>query len=188
MLRTIFRKRRSVQSQEKPQKILPLTKSNVMVDFRSYFRYGPNSAKVGDLPVYQNVDTCACQICSQNEALQHLFKPDYDRSGKVSNASWDDLQLMLCAPRVLGYVLKDKQWAQLAVTKLSDVEKEDAKAVLNTLHLVGRENGISKKNLLMALVRNHGKVMVKDIVAGKGEGLVFLLYGEPGVGKTSTGK
>jgi ATP-dependent Lon protease len=106
----------------------------------------------------------------------------------VSNASWDDLQLMLCAPRVLGYVLKDKQWAQLAVTKLSDVEKEDAKAVLNTLHLVGRENGISKKNLLMALVRNHGKVMVKDIVAGKGEGLVFLLYGEPGVGKTSTGK
>lgn len=159
-----------------------------MVDFGSYFRYGPNSAKLGDLFVYQDVDTCACAVCSQNAVLQDLFRSGYDRSGKVSSASWDDFQLMLCAPRVLGYVLKDKQWAQLAVNNLTDVEKEDAKKVLETLYLTGKDNGKSKKELLMALVRNHNKVIVEDIVAGKGVGLVFLLYGEPGVGKTSTGK
>jgi hypothetical protein len=159
-----------------------------MVDFGSYFRHGPSSAKLGDLLVYQDVDTCACTVCSKNAALQHLFRPDYDRSGKVPNAPWDDFQKMLCAPRVLGYVLKDKQWAQLAVNNLKNVEKEDAKKVLETLYLTGKDNGKSKKELLMALVRNHNKVIVEDIVAGKGVGLVFLLYGEPGVGKTSTGK
>jgi len=188
MFRKLFRKRRGTKSQEKPQKTLPLTNSNVMVDFTSYFRYGPDSAKVGGLPVFEDVDTCECPICSKNEALQQLLKPRYDDSGKDPDAEWEGLQSMLCPPRVLGYVLKDKQWAQLAVTKLSDVAVEKETTVLKDLYLTGKDNGNAKKRLLMGLVRHHGQVLVKDLVAGKGEGLVFLLYGEPGVGKTSTGK
>lgn len=35
-------------------------------------------------------------------------------------------------------------------------------------------------------MQSHGAVKIDDIVAEKGQGLVFLLYGKPGVGKTST--
>jgi hypothetical protein len=55
----------------------------------------------------------------------------------------------------------------------------------------------SHKSLVLALVRNHpsgklataGKVASRpemDLVRGKGKGLIILLHGVPGVGKTST--
>ena len=43
----------------------------------------------------------------------------------------------------------------------------------------------SRKRLIKALVR-HSNSTFTDLVAGKGEGSVFLLYGPPGVGKTLT--
>ena len=44
----------------------------------------------------------------------------------------------------------------------------------------------SRKDLVHALVKNHGIDGFDDFIKGKGKGLVFVLYGEPGVGKTFT--
>jgi ATP-dependent Lon protease len=45
-----------------------------------------------------------------------------------------------------------------------------------------------KRNLIHSLVKSHknGSETFDDIVAGKGKGLVGLLSGSPGVGKTLT--
>ena len=70
--------------------------------------------------------------------------------------------------------------------------------VMSKLHLSGGTNddGAEMKELLCGLVKNHGIEGAKgakkgygitDIVPDKGKGLVILLYGNPGVGKTSTG-
>ncbi|KAM0717829.1 hypothetical protein Q7P37_006161 [Cladosporium fusiforme] len=180
------RNKASSTTAEKTQKFLPLTKSNVMVDFMSYSRYGPDTTRMGDLTVVDVPHDCECQDCTKNGKLKDLFKPHYDELGKDPDSTWEPFQLMLCPPRVLGYVLQEKQWGQLDVNKLTIVEEEHHENVLNNLHLPGKDKGKSKKEFLMGLVRNHGKLELTDIVAGKGEGLVFLLYGEPGVGKTST--
>jgi hypothetical protein len=172
---------------ERPQKVLPLVDSDVMVDFTSYFRHGPGFSKIGELPIMDDLHDCQCPICSENEATKTLFKPHYDGCSGSSTESWEDVQLMLCPPRVLGYVLKEKRWAQLAVTNLDFVKDEPTDGIMKDLYLAGKDDGRAKKDFLMGLVRHHGELELKDLVPGKGEGLVFLLYGEPGVGKTSTG-
>ena len=42
------------------------------------------------------------------------------------------------------------------------------------------------KNLVHALVKNHGSDDFDDLIKGKGKGLVFVPHGAPGVGKTFT--
>lgn len=167
-----------------------------MVDFKSYYQYGRHYSQIGTTDVEEGVYDCSCPSCSSNEALRELFKPHYDGMTGGDNEKWEDIQLMLCPPRVLGYILKDKQWAQLAIDKLKMIPEEDPQTVLRMLYLEGEDNGAERKDLLYGLVKNHGAGPPKrihsgyelnDIVAEKGKGLVILLYGTPGVGKTSTG-
>lgn len=170
---------------------MTLSESDVMVDFGSYLRYGLDVAHIGDHTVSDDISECLCTECTDNEAQKQLFKRDYDRPLQKSQ-DWEDFQLMLFPPRVLGYVLKDKHWAQFAVENLGEIKKEDANQILERLHLSGpgKDKGKKKKELLLSLVTSHGtgKGELQDLVADKGKGLVFLLYGAPGVGKTSTGK
>ncbi|KAI9697895.1 MAG: hypothetical protein M1820_007682 [Bogoriella megaspora] len=185
-----------------PQRALNLTypvkKGNVMVDFQSYYQYGLATSRIGDTIVYDEQYDCQCEDCLDSQALQACYRQSYDGMKGVEDEKWEKLQTMLCPPRVLGYVLKDKQWAQLAVDKLVPLPNEDETTVMDKLHLSGgaNEDGEETKSLLCGLVKNHGVEDEKgtklgrgitDIVPEKGKGLVFLLYGNPGVGKTSTG-
>lgn len=51
---------------------------------------------------------------------------------------------------------------------------------------------VKKKDMLQALVQEHlagtaaGEASFDDVVKGKGQGLIILLHGPPGVGKTLT--
>lgn len=166
-----------------------------MVDFESYYRYGSDVSRIGESRVFEEIQECNCDDCAQNEALNQRFKRYYD-DPKRQEVKWESLQLMLCPPRLLGYVLKDKQWAQLAVDNLSKIKKQHWETVMEDLHLAGKDSGKATKELLYGLVKNHGMgeanretqgYEIHDIVPDKGKGLVILLYGSPGVGKTSTG-
>lgn len=168
-----------------------------MVDFESYYRYGLAVSQIGDTHVEENIYECHCPDCASNKVLNERFKPHYDGKTGDENECWEDLQTMMCPPRVLGYVLKDKQWAQLAVDLLKEIPEENLETVMDRLHLGGEDDGAERKNLLFGLVKHHGIGEAKkgnkgyelhDIVAEKGKGLVILLYGTPGVGKTSTGR
>ena len=99
---------------------------------------------------------------------------------KTSDMEWEDEQYLLCPPRVLGYILQDKQWAQLQVTHLKDIPHNDTEdAWSSRLKLANKET----KDLLFDLVRTHttpakglrdkyDALEVDDIVPGKGKGLV----------------
>ncbi|KAK7751707.1 hypothetical protein SLS62_006368 [Diatrype stigma] len=91
-----------------------------------------------------------------------------------------DDQYMMCPPRVLGYALKQKQWAQLLVDHLEVPDAADAGTFKNKLPL-----DEESKDLAQKLVRAHeqGKMMTKsgiraleDFAPGKGKGLVIMLY------------
>ncbi|PKY01736.1 P-loop containing nucleoside triphosphate hydrolase protein, partial [Aspergillus campestris IBT 28561] len=168
--------------------------SRVMVDYLSYFQYGPPTANNGVLEPSEMNPDCACSNCQDNEGLAMRYRARFDTDRAQKN--WEDEQYLLCPPRVLGYILKEKQWAQLQVNLIQDIpDKGDPDDAWNSrLRLA---DGDRTKNMLLDLVSSHisssktGEASergleVDDIIPGKGKGLVILLYGPPGVGKTST--
>ncbi|KAK7702982.1 hypothetical protein SLS57_011117 [Botryosphaeria dothidea] len=101
----------------------------------------------------------------------------------------DDL-LMFLPERVFGYNLLDRKFSMLSIEDLRPVpDKQDG---FDSLKLAG-----DTKGMVRALVSAHFMKMKTinvtyngtvdyDIVRGKGRGLILLLHGVPGVGKTST--
>ena len=154
-----------------------------MVDFESYFRYGPTVPLVGPLRPSDDDTECTCLECRENRGLRARYRTRFDEEANQKD-SWEEEQYMLCPPRVLGYSLRDKQWAQLQVTSLRGIPKEDPSNSWS--ERIKLPDGEETKTMLLNLVNGHGKtdsvsgkdiLEVDDIVANKGKGLVILLYG-----------
>ena len=96
-------------------------------------------------------------------------------------------QLLMCAPTVLGFSFGDKMWAEFAIDSIHEI-------IFNTGAFDSLVLPESQKSIVRALVENHtGKRKaekkrpgIDDIIRGKGQGLVAVLHGRPGVGKTLT--
>ena len=101
--------------------------------------------------------------------------------------------LMLLPPRVFGFSLLDRKWFAFDISLVEDVKLSNQ----------GFDNLVipdDHKKIVQALVQHHTKrpgtgaadmkklnqEFSMDIVGGKGRGLIVLLHGVPGVGKTST--
>ncbi|KAJ4289219.1 hypothetical protein N0V90_011561 [Kalmusia sp. IMI 367209] len=158
--------------------------SQVMVDFLSYKRYGPGLFEMGTLVPNESDQDCRCKQCINNEQLKKTLRSQYDDE-EMTTCEWEVEQYMLCPPRVAGYVLRDKQWAQLQVDLVSDAESGSQESY-DQVKLAKKDT----KDLLLDLVKHHSstsaKGRIRDIVLNKGNSLVILLYGPPGVGKTTT--
>ncbi|KAJ3799035.1 AAA family ATPase [Lentinula aff. detonsa] len=166
---------------------------DVMVDFESYYKHGLATAQIADITVSEETTECKCPNCLSNPVLQNMFRVRFDGLVGDSIEQWEEEQLMLCPPRLLGYVLREKKWAQLDINSVISLShKGEADAFWDKLILAGEDGGKETKGMLHGLIKNHGRseseagYHLNDIVAEKGQGLVILLYGPPGVGKTST--
>lgn len=105
-------------------------------------------------------------------------------------------QMILLPYRVQGFSLRSRKWVPLNIDLLQDIKENDA--------FEGQNAGFDDlvipneyKRIVKALVKSHalGSRPVEhgvthrqqiDLVRGKGKGLIMLLHGVPGVGKTST--
>ncbi|KAI8224684.1 hypothetical protein K4K54_005128 [Colletotrichum sp. SAR 10_86] len=92
-----------------------------------------------------------------------------------------DFRLSLCVPRVLGFNLKEKTWENFEVDRVHDIE-------WNTKPFESLVLPDGYKELILAFVESQVKDNdnFDDVINGKGGGLVALLAGAPGVGKTLT--
>lgn len=153
-----------------------------MVDYASYFQYGLADGRNGSLPPSENQHLCGCTDCKSNVELMKLYRTRFDDN---QEGEWEDEKYLICPPRVLGYVLSEKQWAQLQVTYLSEIASDgEQDAWESRLKLANNDT----KKLLFDLVRCHtssdakdggdNQLEVDDIVPGKGKGIVILLYGK----------
>ncbi|KAI4222604.1 MAG: hypothetical protein L6R36_006032 [Xanthoria steineri] len=96
-----------------------------------------------------------------------------------------DDEYALLPPRLLGYIPVNKIFAQLSVGWLLPVEDKNKDQVWNSDLILDED----KKKIIRTLVENHAQMADKrtpDLVEGKGNGLVILLHGPPGVGKSLT--
>ena len=91
-----------------------------------------------------------------------------------------DEYLALAWPNLAGFSLTAKSWGDVIIDGLADITFDPE--VFDRLVLPQ-----SRKRMIQALVKNTNiDGGFHDLVKGKGEGLVLLLYGVPGVGKTLT--
>tara|TARA_R110000868_G_scaffold9620_6_gene47632 strand:- start:55786 stop:57390 length:1605 start_codon:yes stop_codon:yes gene_type:complete len=90
----------------------------------------------------------------------------------------NDESLWMASAYISGFSLNQKQWGRFEVSAISKIDFQ--KRAFDQLVLDS-----AKKNLVQALVSDNNSGF-SDIISGKGGGCIFLLHGEPGVGKTLT--
>lgn len=147
-------------------------------------------------------DGCKIEGCHQNTAVHKDYWVDVERDDSIYRSAryyWDLAEsassmrpenFLVCPGMVYGYVLRSRKWMSLDVGVVEDIAVQE----------FGFDSLVLPKGhseTLLALVETHskaakpvtGKKVVErqnDLIRGKGKGLIILLHGEPGVGKTST--
>lgn len=92
-----------------------------------------------------------------------------------------DDELMACSDTVGGYSFKDNQWGAFHLDNLTDMSLDSV--AFDSLLL---DQDYKKQILSLVQVHEDERLKFDDLIKGKGKGVVFLLYGEPGTGKTLT--
>lgn len=123
-----------------------------------------------------------CQVIVDNLGIDKYYDRPYEmtfiKSIDVENMTENEYVTMF--PFISIYNLGvSKMWGMAHVKNIYPLEyKSDAFD-----YLVLDQN---KKEMIKNLISNYSSDTNKDFIEGKGYGLIFLLYGSPGVGKTLT--
>ncbi|KAM7210502.1 hypothetical protein V8F06_014115 [Rhypophila decipiens] len=157
-------------------------------DYRGERDYPSDSRFMIDYQVYRKFHEHA-------EAFRFSF------AGRATFDSWPEklpgnltpsnLQLMLLPAGIYGFYFKEKKWIRLLVDHTRPVNWN--KKAFEQLVLPKRTKSLVK-GLVMVRKQTLGQSDLKiglkgksnDIIAGKGSGLIMLLHGGPGTGKTLT--
>ncbi|KAH8744303.1 AAA family ATPase [Diaporthe sp. PMI_573] len=95
-----------------------------------------------------------------------------------------DEDLLFCNHRILGFSFEAKRWGAFAVSKLNDPKwKPEA---FGKVILPSQQRYLIRDLVLSHRTPKEDNDIDDDIINGKGQGLVGLLSGKPGVGKTLT--
>ncbi|KAH7174186.1 P-loop containing nucleoside triphosphate hydrolase protein [Fusarium flagelliforme] len=155
-----------------------LSGGRIMVDMA-------RSASLGHHPC-QGVDAATLAIIQLSSRYRQLMSKS-DRSGSADDDSmylWDEVPnelLVTCWPALVGFSFSIKAWGHVLVDGLSAINFQNQafdKLVLSH----------ERKQLIRAVVHcgTSPDVQAQDLISTKQGGLIFLLHGPPGVGKTLT--
>ncbi|WPH00689.1 Hypothetical protein R9X50_00351900 [Acrodontium crateriforme] len=126
----------------------------------------------------------------ENEAKRRRIHDDDEDTGealdlvpeeKLDLDPLTDEQCLLANAVVKGFSFSEKEWFEFFIDKVSSPDWNSN--CFNQLVLTE-----AQKDLVRALVATHAQKSLgfDDIVKGKGKGLIMVLHGPPGVGKTLT--
>ncbi|KAI5205180.1 P-loop containing nucleoside triphosphate hydrolase protein [Aureobasidium subglaciale] len=121
--------------------------------------------------------------CTESDEDEYEDRKDKELmpTTKLDFQPLTDEQCLLSSALVHGFSFTHKKWIDMFIDELHPVEWNDE--CFSQLVLPTRE-----KRMVQALVTEHiaQKAEFDDIIKGKGKGLVLVLHGPPGVGKTLT--
>ncbi|KAF1937597.1 P-loop containing nucleoside triphosphate hydrolase protein [Clathrospora elynae] len=135
---------------------------------------------------YENNLDAMSETKNHLQLLQQVLHPLLEESFKtirdVDLSPMTDEQCLHATPTVKCFKIEKKKWEKLAVAKIHEIpwaEKAFDSLVLDH----------SEKGLMLALVDRDQFTQGRpfdDFIGGKGQGMIMLLCGPPGVGKTLT--
>ncbi|EOD43698.1 ATPase AAA+ type core [Neofusicoccum parvum] len=98
-----------------------------------------------------------------------------------ADAGLTDDQLLICSDALRGYSLKDKKWMKFPIGGVKEIEWNEQ--AFDSLVAPPEQ-----KDLILAFAQTQAmnKDSFDDVISGKGRGIIMLLSGPPGVGKTLT--
>lgn len=104
--------------------------------------------------------------------------------GSEKQREFTEEELLIASPVVLGFAFSEKLWLEFTVSGIHDIEWNEG--AFESLVLPEKQ-----KSIVKALVQSHTseaaeRKNIDDVIQGKGRGLVAVLHGTPGVGKTLT--
>jgi hypothetical protein len=162
--------------------------SRIIIDCEAHNRFLPNRAvSFASLGKAQNqyvdADEDSDMADSDVDSAEYVPTPDEDGStgSRPQHRPLTSKELLLAVPYVRGYALKHKKWFILFVDQIIPIKFSD-----NAFQSLVMPN--EKKDLILAFVESQVKHKNEfdDIIEGKGRGMIMLLSGPPGVGKTLT--
>ena len=168
--------------------------SRIIIDTYAWNRFNPNKqVTLATLakPVTKDhsVDSEAYDEDDEDEEEYESYEEEeeygsdeYLATGEKNNPrSLTKDQLLLCSASLKGYSLKNKKWLTFSIGSVLDIEYNESafeSLVLPEDH----------KELILALAESQvqHRDSFDDVIQGKGKGMIMLLSGPPGVGKTLT--
>lgn len=124
-----------------------------------------------------------CMIDAKTFSMMNSNYDTEDATGDTLDAVPENL-LHLLNPWVMGFSFTSKVWGEFNIEHLDEIQfNSDAydKLVLPERTMDGIT--INPKVMIKSLVE-RGAGSFSDLISGKGGGIIFLLHGPPGVGKT----
>ncbi|KAF7515238.1 hypothetical protein G7054_g14676 [Neopestalotiopsis clavispora] len=180
------------RSNERLRRIEPLQFRGGVID-------EPTDEDVAETEAFDNlVDDVRLAFDDPRAIREQWFKWSHETQllEKRSPDALTDECYNLFPARVWGYVFLRRKWYPLNISLLESAQMTES-AQTDSFDKLVLPSG--HKKIVRALVRTHAKRAAAmssnstiplrrdfDIVKGKGRGLIILLHGAPGVGKTST--
>ncbi|KAF2644520.1 P-loop containing nucleoside triphosphate hydrolase protein [Massarina eburnea CBS 473.64] len=162
-------------------------KGRIVIDTHGWNRFNPTYAVfVAPFP-HKEIQQ------GDEEAEEEVDDEDGDDSGMPEDGHFADEedasrrpplsadQKLVCTPLLRGYSLKTKDWFNFFVNSVKDIEWQ--KDAFDRLVLPQNQ-----KELILGFTESQRKYSdtFDDVIEGKGRGMIILLCGPPGVGKTLT--
>lgn len=158
------------------------SKGRIIIDPSKGFEYG-YSVSTGVMSI-----DAAIRLAFSRLATKQRDSSKKTSSNDPSFTSSDDLLLFdkpvgnllpICIPCIVGFSLTLKSWGQVLFQYCFDIEFNSKAYDM----LVLPEE---RKEMIKALIKSHTNTSFSSIIEGKGEGIIFLLHGASGTGKTLT--
>ncbi|KAI0190854.1 P-loop containing nucleoside triphosphate hydrolase protein [Astrocystis sublimbata] len=170
----------------------------VMVDMKLYHANITASPLLMDTSDCRKwTSDCTCKVCKSKVANNQgckMVAPLFDDYNNITiedeHFTLTPHQYFLCQFEIPAFVFKTRKWERVHVRDLSDPEFDEG--LVNHL-VMDPKRKLTLKALAKCFARVNkldkpltGEPWTADFVQGKGHGLIFLLHGRPGVGKTYT--
>lgn len=158
------------------------TSGRIIIDTGAFNRFSPF------YPVYTSSLKETDEVFVESESTATSITKNSSTSGPTTlivNPSKARARLgsslhLISSPLVRGYSLKAKEWLAFFVDLVTPIKRNEN--AFSSLVLPP-----DQKDLIMSFAETQSSgISFDDIIAGKGKGIIMLLSGPPGVGKTLT--